>query len=446
MAIVVQDSSTTSRRTVVTTVAGALVVLLVGGFAFVNSSTMARVASDARTLHWVDTVDGVADLARAFADRAASEDAPAVSMVQLEETHQELVALMSGAGDLAAYPALARFVGPVESVIVDLEDGTAAEARVLVGSTLLEAHEELSSAIASERAALQASVDSGTGTAAGWIEFALVLAIPLCVAGAFYLLSRRWVAAVESRSGRELAEERELTRAKGVFVTGLSREIRTPLTSVYGFAQMMARGEISGIEAMRETARVIADEAAEMKRLVDDALVASSLDTTDIEVKVEEIRVGEVIEEALAPFEQGGLIVHREATAAMARTDPTLLRHVLTNLLVNAVRHGGPDISVDVTMGGETVDIEVADNGPGLADTEADTVLHLMSGRTSKLAEGSGLGLSVAGRLARLMGGSLRYQRYSARTYFVVTLPAGSGSDPGGDEVSVAEMIKTLSG
>jgi signal transduction histidine kinase len=445
MARVVQDSSMTSRRTVVIAVASATVVLLVIGFAFVNSSTMARVARDARTLHWVDSVEGAADLAVASAEHALSVEASNSALGRLQQTRGELVALTAGAEDYPAFPALARFVAPVEAILADVGDGNIAEARTLYDTVLEEAHQELGSALSDERASLRASVDSGTGIAAGWIEFALVLAIPLCVAGAFYILSRRWVAAVESRSGRELAAERELTRAKGAFVAGLSREIRTPLTSVYGFAQMMSRGEISGVEAMRETSQLIADESAEMKRIVDDALVASSIDTTGIEVAAEETRIGEVIDGSLAPFEQCGLVVRRNPTPAMVRTDPTLLGHVLTNLVANAVHHGGPEISIDVTTSDHSVDVEVADNGPGLPEAEVGNILERMSDVGPVLAEGSGLGLAVAARLAYLMGGSLRYQRYSGRTYFVVTLPAEVGVFEDAEETSIAEMIRTLS-
>ena len=454
MAIVVQDNSTTKRRTVVTAVAAVVVVLLVVGFAFVNSTTMSRVARDARSLHWVDTVDGSAALAVAQADHAMTIAVigadgglglPVDSLDGLEETHARLASLAAAGEGHPAFPALARFVAPIEAIIIDLRAGNNADARSQLDTSLQEAHAELISELAGARVSLQASVDSGTASAAGWIEFAMVLAIPLCVAGASYILFRRWVAAVESRSGRELAEERESTRAKGAFAAGLSRELRIPLTSVYGFAQMLSRGEISGVEAMRETAQLIADEAAGMTRIVDDIRVASSLDSTGIEVDQTATRISVVIEEALAPFEQCGLVVHRGPTVAMARADATLLGHVLANLLANAVRHGGPEIALDVTMGDGTVDIEVADNGPGLPEDEVEAILGRMHGDSPLLAEGSGLGLAVASRLARAMGGSLRYQRYSGRTYFVVTLLADEGLDETGDEISVAEMIKTLS-
>lgn len=444
MATLVQDSSTTGRRTVVTALAAAAVVLLVVGFAFVNSSTMARVARDAGSLHWVDSVEGSAELAVARAEHAVSVAGSVGLLDRLEETHAELVTLADRGAEHQAHPALARFIGAVEAIVADLADGNTNDARALLGTSLQEANSELTRALSNARITLQASVDSGTGIAASWIEFALVLAIPLCAAGAFYILSRRWVAAVESRSGRELAEERESIRVRGAVAAGLFHALRTPLTSVYGFAQVLSRGEISGVEAMRETATVIADEAAEMKRIVDDVVVASSLDSATIDFDPAPIRVGDVIEKSVAPFENCGVVVRREPTAAMANADATLLGHVVTNLLANAVRHGGPEIALDVTIGDDTIDIEVADNGPGLGEDEAGPILERMSADTALLGAGCGLGLPVAAGLSRLMGGSLRYQRYSGRTYFVVTLPAAGSGEAGGD-LSVAEMIKTLS-
>jgi signal transduction histidine kinase len=394
-------------------------------------------------LHWVDTVEGSADLAVARAEHAVALSGSDGSLAHLEETHGELVALGDQGADHQAHPALARFAGAVEAIASDLADGDTDGATQLVGTSLQEAHNELTSALTGARATLQSSVDSGTGIAAGWIEFALVLAIPLCVAGAFYILSRRWVAAVESRSGRQIAEERESTRVKGAVAAGLSHALRTPLTSIYGFAQILSRGEISGVEAIRETAQMIADEAAETKRIVDDVLMASSLDGASVDFDPAPIRIGDVIERAVAPFESCGVAVRREPTAAMATADATLLEQVVTNLLANAVRHGGPDIGLDVTIGDDTIDIEVADNGPGLGDEEEGPILDRMTNESALLGAGCGLGLPVASGLSRLMGGSLRYQRYSGRSYFVVTLPA-AGSGDAGEEVSVAEMIKSL--
>jgi two-component system sensor histidine kinase KdpD len=264
---------------------------------------------------------------------------------------------------------------------------------------------------------------------------------------AYFVTARRQVRAFREKAELEVEAERVISRAKDAFIAGLSHELRTPLTSIYGFAEVLSDGGINGPEATQETAQVIANEAAEMTRMVDDLLAASRLESTGVAIELSDTSIEEVVEAAIAPFERAGGHVMREQTTAVASADGARLRHVLVNLISNAVRHGGSQVGVTVTGDGQSVEIEVWDNGPGVSEDRIggmfDRFVH--RGEAPLLTGSVGLGLAVASRLTGLMGGSLQYQRYNGKTYFIVTLPVPVAQDELDDTASVAEMIRALS-
>ena len=101
-----------------------------------------------------------------------------------------------------------------------------------------------------------------------------------------------------------------------------------------------------------------------------------------------------------------------------------------------------------VTANERTVEIEVADNGPGVDEERLGTMFERFAhdGDQPLLTGSIGLGLAIAAHITKLMGGNLRYQRYQGMTYFIVSLPTAPGADESTpDDESVAEMIKVLS-
>ncbi len=101
-----------------------------------------------------------------------------------------------------------------------------------------------------------------------------------------------------------------------------------------------------------------------------------------------------------------------------------------------------------MTSSDGTVDIEVWDNGPGVPEHIAESLFErfVHDGDKPLLTGSVGLGLAVAARLTSLMGGSIQYQRFGGKTYFVVTLPiAETSAVTEDDDVSVASMIRAMS-
>ncbi len=463
MAEVERSRPTTRKRTAAYVLgAVAVVFLLVAGVAFANSISVARVTNNARSLHWTNAVTGTAALTRAGLAQAVTfaelEDAGLIglddfefAMEQVRSSVDELVHLRDIGEDHESHRALSRFVGPVESVIDSLAEGDVTAAKQTVQQQVETAYSDLHETLSVEQAEVQAAIDDNSRAGRqlnGLVVFVLTLLLPGAAVAIYFIVARRQVRSSQDRARVAIEAEREVSRAKDSFIAGLSHELRTPLTSFYGFADVLGDGGITGAEATRETAEIIASEAAEMTRMVDDLLAASRLDSTGVEIDRSPTPINDVIESAVAPFEKAGREIVRERTALVADVDAARLRHVLVNLLSNAVRHGGPKIAVAVAGGQDRVSIEIVDNGPGVPTDREEHLFEkfVHNGDAPLLAGSVGLGLAVAARLVDLQGGTITYQRFSGRTYFTVDLPAVSAdasSDEG--EMSVAAMVRALS-
>jgi signal transduction histidine kinase len=248
----------------------------------------------------------------------------------------------------------------------------------------------------------------------------------------------------------ELEKEREIGRAKDEFIAGLSHELRTPLTSIYGFAEILTDGGAEDTATAVEVSQIIANEAAEMTRMVDDLLAVARLESTGIQIEMSPTNVAEVVDSAILPFERAGMKVSRSGGDALVSTDAARLRHVLINLISNAARHGGPNVGVEVSVGEGVVDIEVWDDGQGVPDDRLESLFDkfIHNGRATLMTGTLGLGLGVASRLTHLIGGKLVYQRFSQKSYFIVTLPVLAGTEQPAedrDDVPVAHLIRAMS-
>lgn len=459
----VEPTRPTAKKRTAAYVLGAVAVvfLLVAGVAFANSISVTRVTNNARSLHWTNAVAGSAALTRAGLAQAVTfaelEGSGLIdpsdlefAMDQVQASTDELEHLRDIGEDHASFAPLARLLSPVGNSIELLAVGDVAGAKMLVQSDVESAYSELSETISEEQSTIQAAIEDNSRAGRqlnGLVVFVLTLVLPASAVAIYFVVARRQVRAYRDRARVEIEAEREVSRAKDAFIAGLSHELRTPLTSIYGFAEIVGEGGIQGLEATQETAQIIASEAAEMTRMVDDLLAASRLDSTGVEIEARPTPLNDVIESAIAPFEKAGRSISRRPTSSFAKVDGARLRHVLVNLLSNAVRHGGPIIAVEVTQADARVSIEVVDNGPGVPrDIEDRLFAKFVHKGDAPLLSGSvGLGLAVAARLVELQGGTIDYQRYAGRTYFIVDLPGVELVEEDDEPTSVASMIRAMS-
>jgi len=453
----------TRKRTVAMAVGASLMlVLFVAGLAFANSIGAARVAENARSLHWANATLGTSSLARAALVQAitfveleqaglASDSELAYATDQVDASLAELAQLQEDAGDSVSAPYLTHYVAELAAAAKKLEAGDVTAARSAVVSDVETFYMDLAASLEVEQDSIQAAINENTASATktnGYVVFILTLGIPAAAVIAYWTIARRQVREYKLKTEYELESERSVSKAKDTFIAGLSHELRTPLTSIYGFAEILTDGESEDPAQVQELSQIIANEAAEMTRMVDDLLAASRMESTGIEIEMSRTRAIDVVESAITPFERAGLKIRRPSDDAMLVTDGARLRHIVVNLLSNAARHGGDTIGVEISPGEETVDIEVWDNGPGVPEDQIESLFDrfIHNGAAPLLTGSIGLGLAVASRLAAVLDGRLIYQRFAGKTYFImsVPLPSRSDEDPAHQE-SVADVIRAMS-
>lgn len=463
MGMEVDARASTRKRTVATAVGvSLLLVLFVAGLAFANSIGAARVAENARSLHWANATLGTSSLARAALVQAVTfveleqeglvtDSEVGYATDQVSASLAELSDLLESDDGSVSVPYLTHYVAELEAAVDHLAVGNVAAARSAVISDVEKSYMDLSASLEVEQEAIQAEINENTAAATrtnGYVVFILTLAIPASAVIAYWLIARRQVREYRLKTELELESERAVSKAKDTFIAGLSHELRTPLTSIYGFAEILTDNETDDPAQVQELSQIIANEAAEMTRMVDDLLAASRMESTGIEVEMSSTRAVDVVESAITPFERAGLKIRRPSGDATVMTDGARLRHIVVNLLSNAARHGGETIGVEISPGDETVDIEVWDDGPGVPDDKIESLFDrfIHNGAAPLLTGSIGLGLAVASRLASMLGGRLTYQRFAGKTYFIMSVPvAAAASEEPGDQESVADVIRAMS-
>lgn len=223
------------------------------------------------------------------------------------------------------------------------------------------------------------------------------------------------------------ASNDELRRAQAArteFVAAVSHEIRTPLTAILGLTDALNSqiDELSPDE-VREFAGVVNQQATELAELVEDLLVATRAEAGGLRVSPQPVEIGSVVHETLESM--GGVLKPDvQGEPVLASADPLRLRQILRNLLTNAVRHGGPNVSITFGSDGTAAFIRVSDDGDGVPPENAERIFDAFDLHNHTHAESVGLGLSVSRSLAVAMGGDLTYERRDGLTVMSVAIPS----------------------
>jgi two-component system sensor histidine kinase BaeS len=209
-----------------------------------------------------------------------------------------------------------------------------------------------------------------------------------------------------------------LSRARGLerqFLMAVSHDLRTPLTSIRGFAEAIAEGAATDTQL---AASVIASESRRLERLVGDLLELAKLDARRFSLDVRPTDVGEVVVDTAEGFrpvvEKAGLelvVDCHDDQRLDAMVDPDRLAQVLANLVENAYKFAQGNIRVAATArDGAGVEIVVEDDGPGIKADELPSVFERSFHLSRKPARqmGSGLGLVIVAQLAGAMDATVR--------------------------------------
>jgi signal transduction histidine kinase len=231
-----------------------------------------------------------------------------------------------------------------------------------------------------------------------------------------------------ARSINAMAEG--LERSRGLerqFLLSVSHDLRTPLTSIRGFAEALSEGRAPD---PAHAASIIGAEARRLERLVGDLLELAKLDARRFSLDVRATDVREVVTDTAEGFRPaaeaaGVALTVAPAGGLTASADPDRLAQVVANLIENALKYAAASISVGAAAAGDAVTLWVDDDGPGIAEPDLAQVFEpFWTGtRAPARAVGTGLGLAIVAELVTAMGGTVRAEAGAARgTRMVVGL------------------------
>lgn len=228
-------------------------------------------------------------------------------------------------------------------------------------------------------------------------------------------------AIAELQRAKAVAES--ANEAKSRFLASVSHEIRSPLNSIYGYAQLLERS--NGNDAV-QAARVIRRSAEHLANLVEGLLDISQIEAGALQLNREIIRFPALLAQMADMFEPHaaakGLDFRLERPPALpefVRGDPKRLRQVLINLISNAIKfteRGGVVLTVRYRNGLAT--FEVADTGIGIAPADIDRIFEPFErggGVAAQRYGGAGLGLSITQALVNIMGGDIQVSSAARR-------------------------------
>jgi len=209
--------------------------------------------------------------------------------------------------------------------------------------------------------------------------------------------------------------ERRESEQKTSFVSNVSHELKTPLTSIRLCAEMLSERRAKDDAAKERYLGVITKESERLTRLVDNVLDFGRLEQNRRKYDLADADLREVVRDAVesqrSRVEAAGMELSVEvvAEAVIRRVDRDAVSQIVVNLVDNAVKYAAEGKRLDVRVDADGV-VTVADRGPGIQKRDRERVFerfYRCDDSLSAKSSGSGLGLSIARRLAEGMGGSL---------------------------------------
>ena len=250
---------------------------------------------------------------------------------------------------------------------------------------------------------------------------------------------------------REASQRDQLDRMKDEFVLTASHELRSPLTSVQGFAELLMLDREKLSPAQADTVEIILDNSRHLVRLLNDLLDLARSDTGRLTIHPVPTEAGPLVEDAVrtlrAQTEAAGQTLECEVEPGLPRieVEPDRIRQVLVNLLTNAHEYcpEGASIRVTAARAGDEVELAVSDDGPGMPEEQLDHIFDRFTRGDAGLTQrvgGTGLGLAISKSLVELHGGTIgAVSSPGEGSIFRVRLPAAPATESAGSGRAATE-------
>lgn len=242
---------------------------------------------------------------------------------------------------------------------------------------------------------------------------------------------------------RDLERELRLAKQKTDFVSNVSHELKTPLTSIRMFAELLAEGRVTDAEKQRGYLNIITAESARLTRLINNVLDFAHMERGEKKYQMRPLDLGSVTRDSAeslrAHLESNGFQLQLElpANPVSINGDADALAQILVNLLSNAEKYSGESREITLRLRVATLplphaELQVLDRGPGVSKGCEEKIFEQFYRAHDSLSsgiQGSGLGLTLARQIARAHGGELNYAaREGGGSCFTLTLPLSNAS------------------
>ncbi|HEX3880266.1 MAG TPA: HAMP domain-containing sensor histidine kinase, partial [Bryobacteraceae bacterium] len=236
---------------------------------------------------------------------------------------------------------------------------------------------------------------------------------------------------------RAVRRDLEVSRIQSEFVSAVSHEFRSPLTSIRQLSEILALGRVQGAERRQVYYETLVRETTRLQRLVEGLLNFGRMEAGARQYRFEEMDAASLVERVAAEFQpqvaDAGRTIELESAAERCRidADPDALAVALRNLVDNALKYSSacPTVWVGWKMAGEQVAIHVRDRGAGIAEKEQRAIFGKFvrgSAAASANVKGSGLGLAMVRHIVAAHGGEIQVaSRLGEGSTFTILLPAG---------------------
>ncbi|MEL6510777.1 MAG: ATP-binding protein [Pseudomonadota bacterium] len=225
-----------------------------------------------------------------------------------------------------------------------------------------------------------------------------------------------------------------LSVQKDAFLSQISHELRTPMTSIRSFSEILRDGANLTRPERAKYSDIIHAEAIRLTRLLDNLLDLSVLENGQIDLQLQSGTLGQVLDRALASSGAAteNLRITRDPDGddIALETDLDRLTQVFINLLTNAAKYctaDAPHLQIRITQDGPVSQIDFLDNGAGIPQASQSLIFEKFSRLSDQAAAGSaGLGLAICREIMSKLGGEVRYLDGTGGTAFRVRLPTGT--------------------
>jgi signal transduction histidine kinase len=244
----------------------------------------------------------------------------------------------------------------------------------------------------------------------------------------------------------EASQREQLDRLKDEFVLTASHELRSPLTSVQGFAELLMLERETLTPKQVETVEIILDNCRHLVRLLNDLLDLARSDAGRLAVRLSPTELPPLIDEVVRTMRAQTEAAHQTLSEQIDPNLPVIeveadrIRQILVNLVTNAHEYSpeGASIEVRARVIGDEVEISVTDDGPGIPENQLDYIFERFvrgdAGLTQRVG-GTGLGLAISKSLVELHGGKIEADStVGSGSSFRFRLPlkaVGAGAAPG---------------